>query len=375
MDWDRRVFDSLVPIPDGTSYNAYLIQGSERTALIDTVEPRFADVLLSRIDDLEVARIDYVVINHAEQDHSGALSWVLARFPEAEVLCTAKARDMLRDLLGVDGARVRPVTDGEAVSLGDRELRFVHFPWVHWPETMVTYVPEVRALFPCDLFGAHLASGSVVASAAEYLDSAKLYFAQIMMPFRKAIAKKLGKLEALELDLVCPSHGPVQNDPATILSAYRDWVGEAVGDRVVIPFVSMHESTRMMVDQLCDSLGDRGIAVDRFDLEAIDVGKLATALVDAGTIVFGTPMVLGGPHPNVMHAAYVVALLKPRATAAAVIGSFGWGGKAVEAIAETLAPLRLEMLEPVLWKGRPDSDCLARLDQLAATIAERSAKR
>ncbi len=373
VDWDRRVFDSLVPIPDGTSYNAYIVRGSDKTALIDTVEPGFADVLLSRIDSLGIETIDYVVCNHAEQDHSGALPHILARFPAARVLCTAKAAPMLEDLLGLDRDVMVTVKDGEVVSLGDVDLSFIHFPWVHWPETMLTYVPQRKALFPCDLFGGHLATNALVGDSAESLAAAKLYYAQIMMPFRKPIAKKLGRVEELEIDYLCPSHGPVHAEPASLVAAYKLWVGGEVANRVVIPFISMHESTRLMIDGLIDSLSDRGIAVSRFDLEDLDVGRFATALVDAATIVFGTPTVLGGPHPNVMHAAYLTGLLRPKATSCAVVGSFGWGGKSVEQIQSALAALKLEFLAPVLWKGRPDSDCLSALDELAGAIADRHA--
>lgn len=372
VDWDRRLFDSLIPIPDGTSYNAYVVRGRDRTALIDTVEPGFADTLFARLADLGVDKIDYVVSNHAEQDHSGSLPMVLARYPGAQILTSPKGKGMLTDLLPLSSDAIRTVDDGETVDLGGKTLRFLHFPWVHWPETMLTYVPEDKVLFPCDLFGSHLASNELISSdpAGAHM-AAKLYFAQIMMPFRKLIAKNLGKVEGLPLELIAPSHGPVHARPETIVSAYKHWVGDTPRNLVALPYISMHESTRIMVDHLIDALTDRDVRVERFNLEAPDLGKLATALVDAATIVLGTPTVLGGAHPNALYAAHLAAILRPKARHATVIGSYGWGGKVVDQVAGVLGPLKLELLDPVLSKGYPSSEVLGELDRLAEEIATR----
>ncbi|MFC1610064.1 FprA family A-type flavoprotein [Myxococcota bacterium] len=375
IDWDRRLFDALVPLPEGTTYNAYLVQGSDKTALIDTVDPAFADTLFARLDSLGVERIDYVVSNHAEQDHSGSLSRVLERFPEAKVVCTPRAKKMLMDLMPIPDQAFQEVEDGATLALGNATLQFVHFPWVHWPETMLTYVPEAKVLFPCDLFGSHLATSDLVCGDKErLLAAAKLYFAQIMMPFAKQIRKNLPKVNGLEIDLIAPSHGPVIDHPAAILAAYDQWVGEEVRNEVVVPFVSMHESTRIMVDHLIDALSDRGVVVKRFDLVSADVGQLAVALVDAATIVFGTPTFLMTAHPNVTYAALLANLLKPKARLVGVIGSYGWGGKSADHIVATLGNLKdVEILEPVLARGVPNTEVLAALDRLAQTIADKHA--
>ncbi len=372
IDWDRRVFDSLIPIPDGTSYNSYLVEGRDKTALIDTVEPHFADVLFARLEDAGVEHLDYVVVNHAEQDHSGSLPQVLERFPGARVLCTAKCRGMLGDLMELDPDVVEVVEDGATVDLGERSLRFVHFPWVHWPETMLTYCPEERVLFPCDLFGSHLATNQLVMSdATELIPAARLYYAQIMMPFRRQIARRLPAVEELAIDRIAPSHGPVHGDPAHILDAYREWVGDDVRNTVVLPFISMHESTRKMVDLLIDALTDREIRVERFDLESADSGKLAAALVDAATLVLATPTVLGGPHPNALYAANLANLLRPKTRHVSVIGSFGWGGKTVDQILAAMPNVRAEVLDPVLVKGRPGDEARAAIEDLADRISQR----
>ncbi len=157
VDWDRRLFDSLVPLPDGTSYNAYLIQGSDKTALIDTVDPPMKDVLLENLDKLNVKHIDYVIFNHAEPDHSGTIVEVLAKYPDAKAICTPKCRTMLMDRFLVPEQRFKVVEDKEKISLGNRTLEFIYTPWVHWPETMCTYL--IRGQNPVFLRFLRLPSG------------------------------------------------------------------------------------------------------------------------------------------------------------------------------------------------------------------------
>ncbi|HID63629.1 MAG TPA: MBL fold metallo-hydrolase, partial [Anaerolineae bacterium] len=192
IDWDRRLFDELIPLPDGTSYNAYLVRGSEKTALIDTVDPTMEHVLTRRLDALGLENIDYIVANHAEQDHSGALPRMLAQFPAAKVVTTPKGKGMLMDLLLIPEEKFIAVDDKETISLGNKTLEFIHAPWVHWPETMLTYLREDRILFSCDFFGSHLATSDLYATdEARVYEAAKRYYAEIMMPFRRIIERNL----------------------------------------------------------------------------------------------------------------------------------------------------------------------------------------
>ena len=370
IDWDRRLFDSLIPLPDGTSYNAYLIEGSTHTALLDTVDPAMLDLLSKQLDG--VATIDFIVSHHAEQDHSGAIPHVLARYPQAKVVTTPKAKALLMDHLHLSEDTFVPVADGEVLSLGDKTLRFIHTPWVHWPETMVTYLEEDQVLFSCDFFGAHIAASDLfVTDQGRVYESAKRYFGEIMLPFRNIIAKNLEKLANLPLQMIAPSHGQIYDQPAWILEAYRDWVLQPPRNLVVLPFVSMHGSTRMMVDHLTAALTERRVTVELFNLVVADIGKLAMALVDAGTIVVGTPTVLAGPHPLAAHAAFLANALRPKAQYLSIIGSYGWGGKTVEALAGMIGNLKVEVLEPVLCKGMPEQTTYSALEHLADTIAQK----
>jgi len=370
VDWDRRLFDSLIPLPDGTSYNAYLIKGSQKTALIDTVDPPMKDVLFNNLDQLDIKRIDFVIFNHAEPDHSGSIREVLEKYPEAKAVCTPKCKDMLIDRFMVAANRFKTVEDKETISLGNRTLEFIYAPWVHWPETMLTYLQEDKILFPCDFFGSHLAiSDMYVRDAGQEYEAAKRYWAEIMMPFRLQIQKNLEKIKDYRIDIIAPSHGPIHDKPQFIIDAYRMWAYDEPGNIVVVPYVSMHGSTRRMVAYLVENLTRKGITVKQFDLAVSDIGKLAMALVDAATIIIGTPTVLTGPHPNAAYAAFLTNAIKPKAKFASVIGSYGWGGKAVEQIAAMIPNLKVEILDPVIIKGYPKEADFQALDKLADTIA------
>jgi len=370
VDWNRRLFDSFVPLPDGTSYNAYLVEGTEKIALLDTVDPAQKDILLSQLED--VPKIDYLVVHHAEQDHSGTIPDVLEKYPEAVVLTTAKAKGLLMEHMPIQPERIRTVEDGETVSLGGKTLRFLHMPWVHWPETMVTYLEEDKILFSCDFLGSHLATSDLyVVDKGQVFEAAKRYYAEIMMPFRKMIRKHLERLGEMDIAMVAPSHGPIYDSPDWIIDAYRDWTGDKPKNEVVIPYISMHGSTAKMVAHMVSALVDKGITVRPFDLEVTDIGKLAIALVDAATIVIGTPTVHAGPHPNVFYATHLANSLRPKLKFASVIGSYGWGTQAVERLIGLIPNLKVELLDPVMIKGDPGEADLKALDDLADAIAEK----
>jgi flavorubredoxin len=367
VDWDRRLFDSLIPLPEGTSYNAYLVRGSEKTALLDTVDPAKIDVLMAQLDAVD--RLDYLVAHHAEQDHSGSIPAVLARYPGAVLVTNPKAKELLQEHLDIPDDRFRTVADGETLSLGNKTLRFIYLPWVHWPETMGTYIEEDHVLFSCDFLGSHRAQSGVFAERNIVMHGAKRYYAEIMMPFRGFILKNLDKLAGTQIDMICPSHGPVYKDPTFIMDAYREWAGGPPHNKVVIPFVSMHGSTLKMVDRLTAALADRGVDVERFDLTTSDLGEIAMSLVDAATIVIGTPAVLTGPHPKTIEVAYLAGALRPKVRFVSIIGSFGWGQRIVDVLGGLIAPLKAEVLTPVLAKGEPRAKDMEDIDALADTIA------
>jgi flavorubredoxin len=367
-DFDRRLFDALIPLPDGTSYNAYLVSGRDKVALIDTVEPAKLHVLETYLAD--VRKIDYVISDHTEQDHSGSIPWVLERYPQAQLLSSEPARSMLADHLGLDAAKIRTVADGERLALGGKTLRFIYTPWVHWPETMSTYLEEDRILFSCDWFGSHIAATDLfVDGVACILAEAKRYYAEIMMPFRKIVQKNLDKIKDLEIRMIAPSHGPIHRDPASIIAAYRDWTDDKPHNTVVLPWVTMHGSTGIMVERLINGLVGHGISVFPFNMASADIGQLAMALVDAATLVIAAPTVHVGPHPMVFNAVVLANALRPKTRFASIVGSYGWAGKMAETVQAAMPLLKVEFLPPVIAKGLPKPADLEAIDRLVDAIA------
>lgn len=367
VDWDRRLFDSLIQLPDGTSYNSYLVYGKDKTALFDTVDPSKTDILMSNLSD--VPNIDFVISHHSEQDHSGAIPDILNKYRNAKVITTPKGKGLLMDHLSVPEDKIITVNDGETLSLGDKTIEFIHTPWVHWPETMVSFLREDRILFSCDLFGSHLAASDLFFN--EYwrvCDAAKRYYAEVMMPFRTTIKKHLEKIEKYPIDIIAPSHGPLYKEHQCIIESHKEWVSDIVSNTVIIPYVSMHNSTQLMVDYLTDSLVKKDITVERFNLPVTDIGKLAISLVDAATIVVGSPTVLAGAHPLVVSAVFLANALRPKLKFASIIGSYGWAGKMTEQIKGLMSNLSVELLEGVVIKGMPKDKDYSALDRLANDI-------
>ncbi|RKX84606.1 MAG: FprA family A-type flavoprotein [Spirochaetes bacterium] len=370
VDWDRRLFDSLIPLPDGTSYNAYLIEGNEKTALIDTVDPSFTEELLSQLSG--IPKLDYVISLHSEQDHSGSIPNVLKKYPDAKVITSPKAKGLLMDQLQIPEEYFITVADGEEISLGKKTIKFIYTPWVHWPETMVAYLKEDKILFSCDFFGSHIATTDLyVSDETRVYEAAKRYYAEIMMPFRNVIKNNIEKISSYDISMIAPSHGLIYPKPSFIIDAYKDWIQGSPKNTVVLPYISMHGSTKRIVDYFVASLEEKGVRVEQFNLAVTDIGKLAMAMVDAATIVIGTPTILVGPHPNIVYGAYLANALRPKTKFLSIVGSYGWGGKTVEILAGMIPNLKVEIIEPVLCKGLPTDDDFKALDKLAEKIAQK----
>lgn len=375
IDWDRRLFDSLIPTPHGTTYNSYLIKGSEKTMLIDTSDFGKENNLLAAIEMTGIDKIDYIVSNHAEQDHSGSLPKILEMYPDAKIITNYKCKELLESFLPIPKEKFIVVNDNEEISLGNKTIQFMIAPWVHWPDTMFSYLKEDKILFSCDFLGSHYATSELfVSDEKEVYLSAKRYYAEIMMPFRTMIKKHLERIEKLNVDIVAPSHGPLYDKPSFIIEAYKDWSGDSVKNQVVIPYVSMHGSTKAMVDYLSESLSNKGIEVKLFNLEIADAGELLMALVDTATIVIGASTMLVGPHPLAYYATYLVNAVRPKARFVSIIGSYGWGGNAVEVLKGLIPNLKAELIEPVYIKGYPKESDFKALENLAEQIYNKHIK-
>ena len=374
IDWDRPLFDMLIPLPNGTSYNSYLILGSEKTALIDTAYPPRTEEFLNNLRSLGVKEIDYIIANHGEQDHSGSIPALLELYPNAQVVTNAKCKEIITSALPIPEEKVTVIGDNDTLSLGNKTLQFIIAPWVHWPDTMFTHLIEDKILFTCDFLGSHLATTDLfVRNECEVYEPAKRYFAEIMMPFSHPhIKKHLQRISTLDIEIIAPSHGPLYDKPEMITNAYADWISKDVKNEVIIPYVSMYESTEKMVKYLTDKLVARGIKVSLFNLAQTDLGHLAVALVDATTVVMGASMVLMGPHPLAVDAAVIINALRPQVRFFSTVGSYGWaagvGEKMGDQLKAMMPNIKAEVLDPVITKGQPTEETYKCLDELTEAI-------
>ncbi len=372
IDWDRKIFDDLIPLPDGTSYNSYIIFGKEKTALIDTVEPEKKEILLDNLKALGVKKIDYIISSHAEQDHSGSIPDVLKLYPDAKVVTNAKCKSFLKEFLLLKDDVFIEIADGEELSLGGKTLKFIFTPWVHWPETMSTYLMEDKVLFSCDFFGSHRAASHLfVENEHRVIVDAKRYYAEIMMPFRTQIKKNIEKIKQYDIKYIAPSHGPVYPNPDIIIKAYEGWISDKVENKVLIPYVSMHGSTKKIVEFLTDKFIEKNVEVVPINLTVADVGQIAMELVDTAGVIFASPYVLAGAHPSIVSTAYLANALRPKVKVASIVVSYGWGGLGVKQIQGMLSNLKVDFVEPVMVKGYPKSSDFEKLDSFATEFSNK----
>jgi len=370
VDWvgvrhpDLKIFDEIFPTHNGTTYNAYLVRGLNKTALIDTVKEPFTEEFLAKLEAAGgLDRIDLVVINHTEPDHSGALRHLLARRPDLPVYCTKPAQNFLAQLLNAP-FNAQLVSDGMEVDLGGRTLRFLLAPYLHWPDTMFTYLVEDAVLFPCDAFGAHycprlLFDDEIPDFSQDFL----FYFDCIMRPFKDKVREAVAKVEKLPLQLICPSHGPLlRRNPQAVVDAYRRLSAlppASAKPRAVMLTLSSHGNTRQMAAAVREGVESRGFEVLEMRLCDLRDGDLRDELELADLVLVGTATINRDAPPQVWHALSLFSLVTPKAKFAAVFGSFGWSGEAVKMVEERLRGLRFKLAAPSLTlRFRPTDDDL-----------------
>jgi len=371
-DWNRRIFDALIPLPQGTTYNAYLVKGKEKTVLIDTVNPGFEKELGEKISQVtDLADIDYIVMNHAEPDHAGAISYIMKVSKGALLLTSEKGAKMAQLYYKIPEKRIKTVADEDILELGGKTLQFIKAPWLHWPETMFTYLVDNKILFSCDFFGSHTASGFYDEDVEELIPLAKRYFGEIMMPFRNMGKKALEKVKELEIDIIAPSHGPIHKKPERILAAYRKWTAGETREKVIIVYVSMWNSVQAMTKTIIETLISEGIEVNLYDLCTADIGDIARDLVDSRAIVLGTPTVLAGMHPLAIYGAYLVKVLRPPLKYGVVLSSYGWGGGAIRQAQEILGSTKIELVGTLDINGPPSTDDHKKIIEIGRQLSEK----
>lgn len=371
-DWNRRLFDALIPLPQGTTYNAYLIKGTEKTALIDTVNPGFEAELESKINTVSsVNQIDYIIMNHAEPDHAGAIPYLLTKNDKAKLVCTKIGAKTAQTYFKVPEERILIVKDNDTLELGNKTLKFIEAPMLHWPETIFTYLVQEKILFTCDFFGLHTAYGLYDEEVAELSIFAQRYFGEIMMPFRGYGLRAIDKIENIDIEMIAPSHGPIHKNPTKILDCYSKWTRGETQQKVIVVYVSMWKSTENMVNQIVEVLLQKGVQVSLHNLVNADLGDIAKDLVDSSAIVFGTPTVLFKMHPLATYAAHLVKVLKPPMKYGVVLTSYGWSKGALAHANEVLGPTGLEVVGAMEVLGPPTESDLEKVRVIGEELADK----
>lgn len=375
----RKMFDCLMPTKHGTTYNAFLIRGKNKTALIDTADPDFTEAFLETLETADIKAPDYVIVLHTEQDHSGSLSALLKKYPDIHLVGTKEVAKLTATHLHISAERFDIVGEDDVLDLGGHTLRFIKIPFAHWPDNTMVFDEESKVLFSSDLFGSHYSSDRIFATNShEIKGAARAYYAEIMMPFSKQVRKYTERVAQLMPSMIAAAHGPIWNNPRLIIEKYLKWTSDKVDKTVVIPFVSMHGSCAIISDRLCMRLARHGISVLTRDLGkspeslAIETGNVMYDLVTAAAVIFVTPTVLGGPHPAVAYCAMISNALRTKTALIGLLGSYGWGTKVSEVMNELTAGLKkAERLDPLLFEGLPGDEELLRIDQYADMLAEK----
>jgi len=376
VDWTVRDFHGY-DTERGATYNAYLVR-DEKTALIDAVKEPYAADLLARVAALtDLAAVDYVVVNHAEPDHAGGLPRVLAALPRAQVVCNAKCREALGEHFDTAGWDFHVVATGDELPLGRRRLRFIDTPMVHWPESMFTYVPEERLLFSMDAFGQHVASTQRYDDELEpglALAEARTYYANIVLPYGRQVARALAAAAELDIDMIAPSHGVIwRAGVAGILDAYAGWAAHRPRPRVVVAYDTMWDSTGRMARAVTEGAAAGGVVAALHHVRHTSHTRLVTEVMEAAAVAFGSATLNAGMMPQAAAALTYLKGLRPRNKAAFAFGSYGWGKGGPEAVDAVLGEMGWERIrEPLRVRYRPGEDDLAECRRAGGELARRA---
>jgi flavorubredoxin len=374
IDWGVRDFHGYLT-GRGTTYNAYLIL-ADRVTLIDTVRAPLKREMLHRIASvIEPAKIDYIISNHAEMDHSGALPATIEAVKPERVFASPRGVEALAAHFHM-AREIEAVKEGETLSLGNATLAFVETPMVHWPDSMFTYLAEEQILFSSDGFGMHLATSERFADEIEpaILEyEAGKYFANILLPLSPLIAKLLDKVTKLNLPIsvIATSHGPIwRKDPAKIVGLYAAWAAGKRTNKAVVVYDTMWQSTDMMARAIGDGLAAGGASVKLMPLKSCHRSDVAAEMLDAGALVVGSPTLNTGLFPTVADALTYLKGLKPRNLVGAAFGSYGWAGEAVSQIKQYLDDMKVEQVgDGLKVKYRPDEQALSECRALGLAVA------
>ena len=375
VDWNIRDFHSYETLR-GATYNAYLVR-DEKTALIDTVKAPYADRLLRNLrEKTPLDKIDYLVCNHSELDHAGALPEVLRHLPNAVLLCNAKCRETLGTFFDISAWKIQVVGPDETVSLGHRSLAFINTPMVHWPESMFTYIPEEKLLFSMDAFGQHLATSARFDdewSFEHLLAEAKLYYANIVTPYGGQVLKTLEATAKIPIEMVAPSHGLIwRKHLGEILTAYGDWATGRFQKKLLVLYDTMWESTGIMAEEILKAAtaAQPDIEAHLLHVRQTSLTRIATEMLDAPAVAVGTATLNQQMMPQIAAVITYLKGLKFREKSTFAFGSSGWGVGGPEQVHQCFEQLHWNAISgPVRAKNRPTEEIFQHCRDAATQLA------
>ncbi|WP_119308526.1 FprA family A-type flavoprotein [Cohaesibacter haloalkalitolerans] len=358
FDPDLRTFDLILKTANGTTYNAYLVEGAEGVAVIDTVKEEFSNQFFARLEAVtSYDRIRAVVLNHLELDHAGALPELMRRAPQAHIYVSQRGLKLLQATLkdALESYRYTLTDDGDQLDLGGRTLRFVHTPYLHWPETKCTFLVEERILFSCDVFGAHFCDGRFYNDlVGDFRFSFEYYFKHIMRPFKKWVLSAMDKLEPLAPLMIAPSHGPIlRHRPMDYIRSYRLLSGSHLPNEVagkekslLIFYMSAYGATADMARSVYEGASAvEGVRVSLYDLQGGEVDPFVDLIEEADGLIFGSPTINGDAVKPIWDLLASLVAIETRGKVGAAFGSYGWSGEAVPMIEDRLRGLKMRVPE------------------------------
>lgn len=356
LDPELRVFDIIMHTPYGTTYNSYVVKGSEKTAVIETVKVEFFEQYLERLEDLEVnlKELSYIVVNHTEPDHAGSVAKLLALAPNAKVVGSPIAIKYLKAITNTDFEYIE-VREGATLSLGNKTLKFLSVPMLHWPDSMYTYVEEDKTLFTCDSFGSHYSFDGVfndlIENKEDYLDALKYYFDCIMGPFKPFMLKAINKIEKLDIDTICPGHGPVlRSNPFEIVNKCKEWCQPTKKNevkKIVIPYVTAYGYTEVIAKEIVKGIESKG----NFDIKLLnviehDLNDVVAEVASSDAFICGSPTILADMLEPIRELLTKLNPVIHGGKYAGAFGSYGWSGEAVPRIDTRLVELKMKTVAP-----------------------------
>lgn len=350
LDYDIVTFDIVMETKFGTTYNSYFIN-ADKKAIVETVKEKFKDEYIEKIRSLtDPAEIEYIICNHTEPDHSGSVKHLLKIAPNATVVGSGQALNYLSEMIPFEFKSLK-VKDGDEIDLGNKKIKVIGAPNLHWPDSIYTYLAEDKLLFTCDSFGAHYCSEEMIDDKVDdYLESFTYYFDVILKPFSKFMLKAIEKIRPLDINTICPGHGPILRstwkEKVALSEKYaHQYLAHCEGEkpRVLITYVSAYGYTGLMAKQIAEGIKEEGGDVEVVDVENILLGDLEQKIVQSKAIVVGSPTINQNTLLPIYKLFAVISPIRDRGKLAASFGSFGWSGEAVTIIDSNLQNLKLKL--------------------------------